>query len=290
MHIYLLLLLLVSSTSILPAALSDSDDGLAETSLPFLRKPYTEAQLKLRHEIRHTRWGTGKSLDLMYEGIAAGLHPDDIHERFLTTYVINDCPFDDPHESTLKTVNFLLEHNANPNDITKPVKMAPTYAIAKCLLDHGADAKQEGILERILECVDPLMRSSRRDTAAIITLYYQAGAPASVSSLLTSYLASNKKCLGEYDPSYLIITTLAQIGALGDAEEFNKECEHLKRDADALTFSKIVEIQKVVASVQEKAKDPRTAIQEILAKTDADLQRQREERAKARASAGCIIL
>lgn len=312
MRIQLLILLLLSTILLLPAQVAS------------YRKPYTAEQIKLLTNIKR-EWDTWKanlSVErwyLMERGIKNGLHPDDIAEGFLSS-ILHDCPQGDPHETTLEKVQFLLEHNANPNysyDGPPPsLRLARTIAITKCLLDHDAqldfvDENNYTYLHYIINRYGYTTEDAKNLIAFFCSIGVKPDALSSDGSSALTLLACRHVDYKNDDHDRTLADTLVKVGT--PIDKLFHECIQIKRSSP--DFGHIIGvIEKAVEKAQKEVKNKKEEmrsnlipallnltslpkdpagivasyaidpheyfVQKILADADAKLNKERQERKK----------
>lgn len=206
------------------------------------KKAYTPKQIKLLEDIKK-RWSCraeSRQWSSLKNGMLHGLHPDDItaHHPSYLFRLFTDCPKGDPHEKTLRKVMLLLESKANPHCFNRngpsALAEAPTYAIAKCLVDHSANpttavrktsSNNTGtILHQLINDTHPLRHYITNRTSAdivrMIALHCKAGVnPAETNSDFLSPLALliKQSPAGDSADLHRLAVTLVKVGTPIDA-------------------------------------------------------------------------
>jgi hypothetical protein len=256
----------------------------AEFVKPTYKKSYTREQLEELARIKR-EWEIYTMLirrwHLMKDGIDKGLHPDDICYGFVIETLEGSSH--DPHEKILHNVEFLLQHNADPNATERDapdvfyfgqraaINLAPTYAIAQCLINYKADVFPVGIDKKLNKTLlhnliyrDDIPAQSVKE---LIALFCNAGVKPDErnSEDLTplALLASNPGPRGpSSDYVCLLAETLVKVGTPID-HHFGKKCaqekERIPKRAaiiDALQKA-AYKAEQEVAVIKEKLRERR---------------------------------
>lgn len=316
----------------------------AELPIPQYRRTYTPEQVALLATIKREwdQWEHNmpvKRWNLMEGGINNGLHPDDINDTFLISVLDEQYRGYDPHEAVLHKVQFLLHHNANPNGPPEsvlsnlpatPLRMAKTFAIARCLLDHKAQPTPSDAHYTLLHFITNTPHYTTESAKNLIALYCSVDARPDMRNTrgetpLTLLARKNT----DYNAYHyrIVADTLVKVGTPID-DAFEEVCIMTKSRKPAAAplveaiHNAAYNARKEVAVVKEKLESHRNNtivallestnlskdtvgividyacnlnphdyfIQKILTEADAQLQKDRAAREKAREESPCVIL